>query len=176
MSRTGLVHLYCGDGKGKTTCAMGLALRCASYGEPIVIAQFLKDGTSGESRMLAHLENVTLLAANPCRKFVKAMTKTEQEECRQAILRTFHAATDFAVRNHARMLVLDEICAVVSNHMLEEQVLLDFLTHKPETLEVVMTGRNPTLRMQELSDYISEIHKKKHPFDQGIHAREGIEK
>ena len=60
--------------------------------------------------------------------------------------------------------------------MLEEQVLLDFLENKPKHLEIVMTGRNPTLCMQQSADYISEIHKKKHPFDQGIHAREGIEK
>ncbi len=176
MSRTGLVHLYCGDGKGKTTCAMGLALRCASYGDPTVIVQFLKDGTSGESRMLARLENVTLLAVNPCHKFVKAMTEAEREQCKQAVSRTFHMATDFVVRNHARMLVLDEVCAAVTNRMLEEQVLLDFLENKPKHLEIVMTGRNPTLCMQQSADYISEIHKKKHPFDQGIHAREGIEK
>lgn len=176
MSKTGLIHIYCGDGKGKTTAAMGLALRCAGHGETVVIAQFLKDGTSGESRLLAKLDNVTLLAANPVGKFSKAMNEAEREESEQAMARTFRAATDFAAREHARMLVLDEVCAAIAAGMLEEWDVLDFLDHKPDDLEVVMTGRNPTLRMQQRADYISEICKRKHPFDQGIRAREGIEK
>ena len=69
MAQTGLIHLYCGDGKGKTTAAMGLALRAAGHGLPVVIAQFLKEGTSGECNILRTLPNVTVLAANPCGKF-----------------------------------------------------------------------------------------------------------
>lgn len=176
MNKTGLIHIYCGDGKGKTTAAMGLALRCAGHGEKVVIAQFLKDGTSGESRLLARLDNVTLLAANPVGKFSKAMNAAEREESEQAMARTFRAAVDFAVREHARMLVLDEVCAAITTGMLEEWDVLEFLDDKPEDLEVVLTGRNPTLRMQERADYISEICKRKHPFDRGIRAREGIEK
>ncbi|MGM9613671.1 MAG: cob(I)yrinic acid a,c-diamide adenosyltransferase [Butyricicoccus sp.] len=176
MNKTGLIHIYCGDGKGKTTAAMGLALRCAGHGEKVVIAQFLKDGTSGESRLLAKLDNVTLLAANPVGKFSKAMNEAEREESEQAMARTFRAAVDFAVREHARMLVLDEVCAAITTGMLEEWDVLEFLDDKPKDLEVVLTGRNPTLRMQERADYISEICKRKHPFDRGIRAREGIEK
>lgn len=176
MNKIGLIHIYCGDGKGKTTAAMGLALRCAGHGEKVVIAQFLKDGTSGESRMLAKLDNVTLLAANPVGKFSKAMNESEREESERAMARTFRAAVDFAVREHARMLVLDEVCAAITAGMLEEWDVLDFLDEKPDNLEVILTGRNPTLRMQERADYISEICKRKHPFDRGIRAREGIEK
>lgn len=176
MNKLGLIHIYCGNGKGKTTAAMGLALRCAGHGETVVIAQFLKDGTSGESRMLAKLDNVTLLAANPVGKFSKAMNEEERAESEQAMERMFRAATAFAVKNHARMLVLDEVCAAITTGMLEEWDVLDFLDNKPEDLEVVMTGRQPTLRMQERADYISEICKRRHPFDRGIRAREGIEK
>lgn len=176
MNQLGLIHIYCGNGKGKTTAAMGLALRCAGHGETVVIAQFLKDGTSGESRMLAKLDNVTLLAANPVGKFSKAMNEEERAASGQAMERTFRAATEFAVKNHARMLVLDEVCAAITTGMLEEWDVLDFLDNKPEDLEVVMTGRQPTLRMQERADYISEICKRKHPYERGIRAREGIEK
>ena len=114
MSQLGLIHLYHGDGKGKTTCAMGLALRCAAYGAPVVVAQFLKDGTSGECRMLAKLDNVTVLAANPIGKFSFAMNEEEKETTRQALVRTLRAAADFAEREHARMLVLDEVCWTTS--------------------------------------------------------------
>ena len=119
---------------------------------------------------------MTLLAANPVGKFSKAMNAAEREESEQAMARTFRAAVDFAVREHARMLVLDEVCAAITTGMLEEWDVLEFLDDKPEDLEVVLTGRNPTLRMQERADYISEICKRKHPFDRGIRAREGIEK
>ena len=69
MRENGLVHIYCGDGKGKTTAAMGLALRSIGHHKPVVIAQFLKDGTSGECRFLGALDHVTILSANPVGKF-----------------------------------------------------------------------------------------------------------
>ena len=172
---TGLIHIYHGDGKGKTTCAMGLALRCAAQGQPVVIAQFLKDGTSGECRMLARLDNVTLLAANPSGKFTFAMNDAEKQQTRDALARTFQAAVDFAKREQARMLVLDEVCGAISTGMLPEQAVLDFLDHKPDGLEVVLTGRNPSDALQSRADYISEICKRRHPYDKGIAAREGIE-
>lgn len=175
MSSTGLIHLYHGDGKGKTTCAMGLALRCAGHNDPVVIVQFLKDGTSGECRLLAKLENVTLLAVNPVGKFFRAMTAEEQEQTRQAALRTFDAAVKLAVRERARMLVLDEVCAAISLGVLAEAEVIRFLDSKPEGLEVVLTGRSPVQSLLDRADYISEICKRRHPFDKGITAREGIE-
>ena len=78
MSETGLIHIYCGEGKGKTTAAVGLAVRHAGFGGKVVLAQFLKDGTSSECRALSKLENVTMLAANPCGKFSFQMTEEEK--------------------------------------------------------------------------------------------------
>lgn len=176
MKQTGLIHLYHGDGKGKTTCAMGLALRCAGHSDPVVIVQFLKDGTSGECRMLAKMENVTVLAVNPVGKFYKSMTAEEQEKTKQAAVRTFEAATRLAVREQARMLVLDEVCAAIAYGVLEEAEVLRFLDNKPEGLEVVLTGRNPAQSLMDRADYISEMVAWRHPFDRGIGAREGIEK
>ena len=82
MKTSGLVHLYCGDGKGKTTAAVGLAVRHAGHGGKVVFAQFLKDGSSGECRVLAKL-GVTVLAANPAGKFTFRMTD-EEKACRSA--------------------------------------------------------------------------------------------
>ena len=75
---TGLIHLYCGGGKGKTTAAVGLTVRCAGRGNKVVFAQFLKDGTSGECRVLAKLPDVTVMAANPVGKFSFRMTDAEK--------------------------------------------------------------------------------------------------
>ena len=155
---TGLIHLYCGDGKGKTTAAVGLTVRCAGRGNKVVFAQFLKDGTSGECRVLAKLPDVTVMAANP-----------------DALTRTFDAATGFAVREHARLLVLDEVCAAISCGFLDEKTVVKFLETKPETLEVVLTGRGPSEALQAHADYITEMKMQRHPFEKGIAAREGIE-
>lgn len=176
MKNMGLIHLYHGDGKGKTTAAMGLALRCAGHNEHVVIVQFLKDGTSGECRVLARMDNVTVLAVNPIGKFFSAMTAEEQEKTKQAAARTFEAAVKLAVREHARLLVFDEACAAVSLGVIAEETLLDFLDHRPEGLEIVLTGRNPAQSLLDRADYISEIVAHRHPFEKGIAAREGIEK
>lgn len=176
MRETGLIHLYCGDGKGKTTAAMGLALRCIGRNKKVVIAQFLKDGTSGECQFLSRLENVTLLAANPFGKFSFQMTDEEKQQTKEAIIRMFETATQYAVRENAFLLVMDEVCAAITCGFLEEEKVLAFLRQKPDTLEVVMTGRDPSERLQAEADYISEVCKRKHPFDRGIMAREGIEK
>ena len=174
-SMTGLIHIYCGDGKGKTTAAVGLAVRCAGRGNKVVFTQFLKDGTSGECRVLAKLPDVTVMAANPVGKFSFCMTDAEKRETADALTRTFDAATGFAVREHARLLVLDEVCAAISCGFLDEKTVVKFLETKPETLEVVLTGRGPSEALQAHADYITEMKMQRHPFEKGIAAREGIE-
>lgn len=171
----GLIHIYCGDGKGKTTAAMGLAARCAGHGRGVVIAQFLKDGSSGECRVLGRLDGVTLLAANPFGKFSFQMTADERAQTTGAVRRMFEAACAHAVRTGARLLVLDEVCAAITCGFLDEADVTAFLDGKPQGLEVVLTGRDPSLALQQRADYISEIRKCRHPFDRGIAAREDIE-
>lgn len=174
MKNSGLVHLYCGDGKGKTTAAVGLAVRHSGRGGKVVFAQFLKDGTSGECRVLAKL-GVTVLAANPVGKFSFRMTEEEKAETAAALGRTFDAATGFAVRERATLLVLDEVCAAVNCGFLPEKTLTEFLESRPDSLEVVLTGRDPSENLQVHADYITEMKKRRHPFDKGVAAREGIE-
>lgn len=171
----GLVHLYCGEGKGKTTAAAGLTLRMIAHGNSVVFVQFLKDGCSGESRILAGMPQVTLLAVNPTGKFSFQMTEAEKEETAAAVQRTFETAIGFAGRTGAGLLVLDEVCAAVANGFLEKGALLDFLDHRPEALEVVLTGRDPDADLKARADYISEIACVRHPYEKGIGAREGIE-
>lgn len=175
MTNKACVHLYCGDGKGKTTAAVGLAVRFAGRGGKVVLAQFLKDGTSGECRALAKLEGVTMLAANPVRKFSFQMDEAEKRTMADAVQRTFAAATGYAVREGAGLLILDEVCAAISCGFLDEQAVLDFLDSRPDTLEVVLTGRNPSDALRACADYITEMVKRRHPFDNGVAAREGIE-
>lgn len=171
---TGLIHIYCGDGKGKTTAAMGLALRAAGRGLPVTVAQFLKDGDSGECRILRQLPTVTLLAANPCGKFSFQMDGAERAETAACLQALFRKAT--AQAEAPGLLVLDEICGALSGGFLAVEEVLRFLRTKPGTLEVVLTGREPCEALCEAADYLSEIVKRRHPYDRGVAAREGIEK
>lgn len=172
---SGLIHIYCGDGKGKTTAAVGLITRHIGAGGKAVLVQFLKDGTSSECRALAKLGNVTMLAANPSGKFSFQMSEAEKAETAAALARTFEAATGFAVRERATLLVMDEVCAALSCGFLEEKAVLDFLDGRPAELEVVLTGRDPSEALFARADYVTEMTKRRHPYDKGVAARKGIE-
>lgn len=170
----GLIHIYCGDGKGKTTCAFGLALRCAGNGYPVRIVQFLKGGETGEVTAMQRMPNVTLLRAKQGTKFTFQMNDEEKTQARHEHSALLEAA--FADTDGLRMLVLDEIMAACSTEMVAEERLLALLKQKPEQLEIVMTGRNPSEQLLALADYVTEMKKIRHPYDRGIGARRGIER
>ncbi|MCI2106587.1 MAG: cob(I)yrinic acid a,c-diamide adenosyltransferase [Intestinimonas sp.] len=170
-----MLHLYCGDGKGKTTAAMGLAVRSAGRGNRVVIAQFLKSADSGERLILGRLPNVRLLALPEQMKFVFSMSEEEKaaEQIRQTDL--FRRATAAAREQDANLLILDELCSGISTGMIPLDLVTVFLDNRPEKLEVVITGRDPMPELQDRADYITEMKKLRHPFDRGMPARKGVE-
>ncbi len=168
-----MLHIYCGNGKGKTTCAMGLAVRAAGHGHKVVIAQFLKCDRSGERCVLDALPSVTCLPAPQMVKFVSQMTAQEQTAARAQMTQLFHRAVEES--KQADLLVLDELNGALSTGMVDLQEVLTFLDHRAETLEVVITGRDPHPELQQRADYITEMKKIKHPFEQGLDARKGVE-
>lgn len=174
MKNSGLVHLYCGDGKGKTTAAVGLAVRHSGRGGKVVFAQFLKDGTSA-SAACSRARRDRPRGRTRSAMFSFRWNRGEKAETAAALGRTFDAATGFAVRERATLLVLDEICAAVNCGFLPEKTLTEFLESRPDSLEVVLTGRDPSENLQVHADYITEMKKRRHPFDEGVAAREGIE-
>ena len=168
-----MIHLYHGDGKGKTTAAMGLALRMAGRGRPVVIAQFLKGADSGERLALAQLPQVTLLPVPEKLKFLFAMTEEEwrQEAWRaqELLARAGQAAAD----PDCGLVVLDEVCDGVNAGLLPLADLLALLDGA--RAEVVLTGRDPAPELTERADYITHFQKEKHPYDRGVPARCGVE-
>ena len=170
MESLGLLHLYYGDGKGKTTAAMGLALRALGSGKRVIIVQFLKGGQSGEIPLLEQL-GATVYRGKAGQKFVFQMNKAEKAATRALQNQNLAAA----LAQPCDMLVLDETLGAIEAGLLDEDVIAGFLQSRPEQLEVVMTGRYPSDRLVELADYVSRIDKVKHPFDKGIGARAGIE-
>lgn len=172
--KLGLIHLYCGDGKGKTTAAIGLAVRARGSGLNVLFVQFLKAGNSAELDPLRRL-GVEVLSGQPTAKFIFQMTEEEKEEAR---VFNRQRLEDVIVRSQAGidLLILDETLGAIATDMIDEDRLLDFLTGKPLRLELVLTGRDPSDRLLEAADYVSEVMMRKHPYEtQGLGARPGIE-
>ena len=169
------IHIYCGDGKGKSTAAMGLAVRAAGSGQKVVVTQFLKDGTSSELNILKSIPQIQVFTCEEKFGFIWNMTEGQKAEAQKAYTDLFDRVTETAVKEHAFLLVMDEFVAAYGHGMIDQEKALKFLREKPDTLEVVLTGRDPAPELLKLADYVSEIQKKKHPFDRGLSARKGIE-
>lgn len=173
---TGLVHIYYGDGKGKTTTGMGLITRAAGYGLRVLLYQFMKNNKTSERKILEKIENITIIDGLNQEKFSFQMTPEEKAERREFYREQFLKVTGLAVAEGYDVLFLDEAVYTISAGLLEEELVLGFLRTKPERLEVILTGNTPSEQLLECADYVSEIKKIKHPFDRGQHARLGIEK
>lgn len=132
-----MLHLYWGDGKGKTTAAMGLALRALGHGRRVVVLQFLKDGTSGEIALLRRCG--AEVHACPNAKFTWLMTEAERTEARQHNTAALRAALDTPFD----LLVLDEACAACRHQLVDEALLRQAAAMAKQGREVVLTGRDP---------------------------------
>lgn len=171
----GLVHVYCGEGKGKTTAAVGLITRACGHGYHVLLVQFLKNGQSGELNILRKMENVQILAGQVTSKFSIAMNEQEKKETRDLHLDYFRTACERVTQESIDLLVLDEVLGAIESGLMDEHELVDFLRRKPTKLEVVLTGRQASKKIYALADYISRIECVRHPYQQGILARRGIE-
>lgn len=171
----GLIHIYCGPGKGKTTAGIGLIARAAGYGRRVLLVQFLKDGLSGELDSLRMLHDVRILAGQVTANFTFDMNSEEKAATLALHHGFFGQAVDLARQGQIDLLVLDEVIGAINTGTLTQDVVLDFLRTKPDDLEVVLTGRDPSPQLLELADYISDIQCVRHPYQRGITAREGIE-
>ena len=170
-----MIHIYCGDGKGKTSAAIGLAVRAAGRGRAVLIARFLKSEDSGEVLALPKIPGIRVM---PCEKefgFYFRMTEEQKLEAAEYYSRLFEQACEMARSRQIDVLILDELMAACSYRLVDEAKAAAFLRDCPADLEVVMTGRNPSEQLVGLADYVSEVVMKKHPYEQGVAAREGIE-
>jgi cob(I)alamin adenosyltransferase len=171
----GLVHIYCGEGKGKTTAAVGLSTRAAGSGLKVLFVQFLKDGRSGELRTLATVPGVTILKGVPVRGFLREQDHETVARTAREHLTRFEDAVRLVSDGSFDLVVFDEAMAAISLGLLPLDEVADFLDRRPAGLEVVLTGRDPARALLDRADYISEIRCVRHPYQKGIEARRGIE-
>ncbi|MBD9051081.1 cob(I)yrinic acid a,c-diamide adenosyltransferase [Ruminococcus sp.] len=168
-------HIYYGDGKGKTTAAIGLAVRAAGSKMKVLFVQFLKTEFSGERHILSHTENVTLTFCPLELKFTFDMDDKEKAQAAKIFKGIFDSAVTTALTEKYDMVVLDEVFEAINAHMLSESEVYEFITNAPSSMEIVMTGHNPPQKFMDCADYITEFKKIKHPYDRGITGRIGIE-
>ena len=173
--QTGLIHIYTGNGKGKTTASVGLTIRAHAHGLRVLFVQFLKNGLSGEIGILRQLANVRVLSGQADMKFTNQMEEDDKIRTRQMHEEFFAAAVTAAQAGEIDLLVLDETFGALATGLLDSNEVYNFLVTKPAGLEVVLTGRNPESRFLALADYVSDVQCIAHPYEKGILAREGID-
>lgn len=170
MERTGLLHLYYGDGKGKTTAAMGLALRALGSGKKVVVLQFLKGGQSGEIPLLEQL-GAKIYRGKAGQKFVFQMNEAEKAATRDLQNRNLAAA----MTEDANLLVLDEAGSAWELDMVDKALLQKAVLARPAAQECVLTAHAAPRWMLDAADYVTEMKCCRHPYQKGIAARKGIE-
>jgi cob(I)alamin adenosyltransferase len=173
----GMIHVYTGDGKGKTTAAFGLAARAVGHGKRVLFAQFLKGGRedSGELRMgkLSPLHMTVLRFHQVHPRFDPTV---KPDELAVQVQKDFEDLKQTILREEYDLVVLDEVDNCVCQGLLPIESLLSLLEEKPVALELVLTGRGADPRVIEKADYVTEMRKIKHPAEtSGVPAREGIE-
>lgn len=180
-----MIHIYEGTGKGKTTAAMGLALRAAGCGWRVIVVEFLKDGTSGEARVLAGLPNVAVLADKATAKFTFAMDEDDRARARDAhdrmieeAIRAAEAAMEDSSDGGARtqvMIVFDEALDAIAHGLADEALVRRAAGLSQRGAEIVFTGRKAPACLADAADYITEMECLRHPYEQGVPARRGVE-
>ena len=167
----GLVQIYTGNGKGKTTAALGLALRASGQGAKVVIIQFMKGWEHyGELKAAEALPGVTLIQTGRP-DYVYRGQETEKDYSEAA--RGLELAQKYA--KECDLLILDEINVALDYDLIRLNDVEDLVRSKPESLELVLTGRNADESLLELADLVTEMREMKHPYQKGIEARRGVE-
>lgn len=166
----GLLHLYWGDGKGKTTAALGLALRALGSGKTVTIVQFLKGGSTGEIPLLEKL-GATVLRGKAGQKFVFQMDEAEKAATRALQNENLKKAMTL----EADLLILDEAGSAWELDMVDRDLLRKAVLERPAGQECVLTAHKAPEWMLEAADYCTEMKCHRHPYQRGIRARKGIE-
>jgi len=168
----GTVQLYTGNGKGKTTAALGAALRAVGHGRRVVMIQFMKGRRYGELEAARGLERFTIEQYGRD-EFVDP--KNPDPVDRELAERGWQRAEELIREGGIDMLILDEINVAVAFGLLELEKVLTFMKRKPKEIELILTGRYAPEKMIELADTVTEMREIRHHYSRGVAARKGIE-
>ena len=169
----GYVQVYTGDGKGKTTAAIGLAIRALGAGWRVFIAQFLKSGEYSEHKALAQFSDHLTIKTYGRNVFIK---REPEEEDRRLAQEAYQEIAEIVASGQYRLVILDEANVAVHYELITIAQLLDLIDRRAEGVELLITGRYAHSRLIEHADLVTEMRGVKHYFDRGIKARVGVEK
>ncbi len=170
---TGYIHIYTGNGKGKTTSAIGLAVRAIGAGNRVFIGQFLKSGKYSEMNALKLFPQQIQVEHYGLGKFVKGKPSGEDKK---AGLEGYEKIQQILETGDHDLVIIDEGNVAVKYGLIKEQDLLDLFDRKPDHVEIVVTGRGATQAVIDRADLVVEMKEIKHYYKQGVKARVGIEK
>jgi len=175
--KNGYVQVYTGDGKGKTTAALGLGLRAVGRGLKVVMFQFLKGAPSGELESTPLLEGrFKIIRLAETKKFFGSMIETEKAELKTRLQAELKQVEDVLAGSACDILILDEIMAAYHGGLISLEEILSLIDRKPPTMELILTGRSAPEAIIARADLVTEMRPIKHYMDKGVPARIGIEK
>jgi len=172
-SSKGCVHVYTGDGKGKTTAALGLCLRAVGAGWRVYIGQFMKAGDTSELKALKRLGDQVTVAQYGSGRFVRGRPSDED---RQRARKGFEAAREALVGGRYRMVILDECLVTLHQGLLTLAQIQSLMALRPADVELILTGRHAPPEVIDGADLVTDMQEVKHYYQKGIPARVGIEK
>lgn len=167
------ILIFTGDGKGKTTAAMGTALRAVSHGKRVFIVQFVKNSPSGEIDLLKTFENVKAVQAGA--GFLPEEDSPEFKKHIDAAQDGLRIAEQAIDSGQYDLFLLDEICFAVSKGLLDEEAVAEIISKADSSKTLLLTGRNASDKLIEIADTVSEVKCVKHGYDKGIQAQKGVE-
>ncbi len=168
----GILSIITGNGKGKTTSALGQALRTAGWGYRVLIVQFLKKGQSGEIKALRKIPRITVKQFG--QKGLTNLKKPGPEDRKMAGKGLAFVRKAIESRRY-RLIILDEINLVIKYRLINRETVIELIKSRPKDLNLVLTGRRADRELIEMADLVSQVKNIKHPFDNGQSAKEGIE-
>lgn len=174
LKTKGYVQLYTGCGKGKTTAALGLALRASGHGIKTYIGQFMKGGGYGEEKAISMLKPYITIESFGKKGFVHVREGANDEDVRLARY-GLERIRQVILSGEYGIVILDEVITAIFFGLLSKEEVLGLIREKPENVELILTGRYAPQEIIDASDLVTEMKEVKHYYSKGILARPGIE-
>jgi len=173
--RQGLIIVNTGNGKGKTTAALGMGMRAWGQGFKVLVIQFIKGNWKYGELQAAERMGPDFVIRQMGEGFVKGSTEDEKLHHQSAAGEAFQAASDEIAASKWDMIILDELNYAIKFGLVSVEIVIDLLRNKPASLHVVLTGRDAHPEIIEIADLVTEMKEIKHPYKKGIKAQKGIE-
>ncbi len=172
MDELGLVHVYTGDGKGKTTAALGMCARAVGHGHRALIVQFMKTaGTYGENFL--SLPGLQVIASgHDCLVFSDTVTQADRDKAAEGM----ELAAEALRSGEYRIVVLDEVSVAIRFGLVEVGDVVQAICQRSPGVEAVVTGRYAPPELLDIADYVSEVKAVRHPYQKGITSRKGVDR